>query len=571
MAKNAWGDEIIGPASQASPTAPGKAPRRNAWGDVIESNAAPATPATPEKGPDPSEGMSRAEKVLVGAGHAVDRAMRGMSGLVRSGAEAMGARFDPDDKAQREAEDEALYQKYHPGSWATAGEVGADVAMSALPVVRVGSVLTRALAARGIPLAAATGDIAANAAYSAATAPEDRSSAAAWGAGGAAGGRVLSRALAARAPKVAPGVQELADRGVSMTPGQLYGPGVLRSVEDKATSIPGVGDLITRARKRSLESYNRAELEDVLAPLARNDKVTGVGKEAVEQAESRINDAYEEALKRIYITPDDAVSAARSAVQQAKESIPMLDPYQAIKLDVFVGKRIEPWAEKVSGPFAVGNQVKEIDAEIGHYARKFSRSQNPSDHALGEAFYILQANWRGAMQASGKTTSGRDALELLQGANEAYRNLLPLKIASERTQSGVFTPQGATAGAKTAKTGPSTLTQAARQVLPSTVPDSGSAGRLLQGVLLGDLGSSAVGVPLGTLSTAAAATAALTSRPAMRGMTRAATAMSGKGLMDVLPDGPLKQQLSAMDPAVRDRVIAMLVARLTTQQQQQGQ
>jgi len=47
--------------------------------------------------------------------------------------------------------------------------------------------------------------------------------------------------------------------------------------------------------------------------------------------------------------------------------------------------------------------------------------------------------------------------------------------------------------------------------------------------------------------------------------------MSGKGLMDVLPDGPLKQQLSAMDPAVRDRVIAMLVARLTTQQQQQGQ
>jgi hypothetical protein len=549
MPKNAWGDEIEGAATRAA------APRRNAWGDLIEGLPAP------NKGPDPSEGMGPLDKLLVGAGHSVDRAMRGMSGIVRSGAEAMGAKFDPDDggKAEREAEDAALYQKYHPGNWATAGEIGGDVAMSAMPVAKAGDVLRRVLVARRVPLAAAGGDIAANAAYSAATSPEDRGSAAAWGGAGASAGRLFAKAIAARAPKVAPGVKELSDRGVSLTPGQVYG-GAARSIEDRATSVPVIGDLLARARKRSLSDYNRAELDDALAPLGRNTKSPGVGADAIDAATQRVEAAYDEALEKVFMTPKDAMDAARGAVAEAHASIPMLDPRQVSQLDLFVRKRIEPWVESLEGSPARGKYVKQIDAEMGHFARKFSKSPSPSDHSLGDAFYVLQSHWRDAMQATGVTSSGRDALDVLQGANEAYKNLLPIRIASERTTSGMFTPQGMRAASKGSTT---ELTKAARQVLPTTIPDSGSAGRTLQGALL--LGGPALLDPVST-GLGLSATAALTSGPAMRGMTKAATKLSGKGLYDALPDN-LKKLLDSVDPATAQRVLSNLAARLATQQQ----
>jgi hypothetical protein len=203
-------------------TGPAGATKEQAFQILQSQLAGRRAPAIPNKGPDPSEGMRRGEKLLVGAGYAVDRTMRGASGLVRSAAEAMGAKFDPDDKAQREAEDAALYKKYHPGGWATAGEVEADVAMSALPVLKGGSVLGKALAARRVPLAGAAGDIAANAAYSAATAPEDRGSAAALGGAGAAGGRALAKAMGARVPNIPAAARQAADKVKGALPEALH-------------------------------------------------------------------------------------------------------------------------------------------------------------------------------------------------------------------------------------------------------------------------------------------------------------------------------------------------------------
>jgi hypothetical protein len=499
---------------------------------------------------DPAEGMGPVDKMLVGAGSAMTRV-----------GHALSSPFASDEtKAARKA-DRDLYEKHHPGGWATAGEIGADVLMSAVPVTKTaqaGSVLARTLGARrAAPL---VGDVAANAAYSAATAPEDRDAAAAMGAAGAAGGRLLARTLAARAPKVAEGVKELADRGVPMTPGQLYGLGLVRSVEDKLTSTPIVGDLIARARKRSLESYNRSELDDAIAPLGRTVRTSGVGKSAVDEAEHLVEKAYDEALQRVFMTPQAAMSAARGAIAQADETIPMLDPRQLGQLDLFVRKRIEPVMDQLGDRPLKGEYVKVIDTEIGHQARKFSKSLNPSDHSLGDAFYVLQSQWRDAMQASGRTSSGRDALELLQGANAAYRKLLPIKLASERTASGVFTPQGMNQAGKSSKVGNSKLTQAARSVLPSTVPDSGTASRTLWGLgALGGVSMLDAGATLGT----AAATAAATSGPATKAMTKAATALSGKGLYDTLTP-ELQRLLDKLDPELARYVLANLGARSAT-------
>jgi len=275
-----------------------------------------------------------------------------------------------------------------------------------------------------------------------------------------------------------------------------------------------------------------------------------------------VESAYDEALERVFMTPKGALDAARGAVAEAQQSIPLLDPRQLGQLDLYVRKRIEPWVEALGGADAPGKYVKQIDAEIGHYARKYSKSVNPSDHALGDAFYMLQSNWRDAMQASGRTSSGRNALELLQGANEAYKNLLPIRIASERTTSGVFTPQGVRAASKASKLGSSELTEAARKVLPSTVPDSGTAGRVMLPIGLGSL---ATGIdPLG-MGSAALATGVMTSGPAMRGMTATATKLSGKGIYDLLPDF-IKRELDAMPPGEAERALANLTARFIEQQ-----
>ena len=64
--------------------------------------AAPAPAALPPMDVDPSAGMNAGEKMLVGAGAATDRAIRGVKSL-------FGA------KDEQGAEDAALYQKHHPG------------------------------------------------------------------------------------------------------------------------------------------------------------------------------------------------------------------------------------------------------------------------------------------------------------------------------------------------------------------------------------------------------------------------------------------------------------------------
>ena len=132
-------------------------------------SGAPPEPLTA----DPSEGMSFGEKFLVGAGAATDRAIRGVTGL-----------FGKDNT--QGAEDAALYQKYHPGTAASLGEIGADIAMTAMPA---GAIMKGSQGLRMLPRVAA--NMGGNAAMSAAIAPEDRGAAALTGGLGAGAGMVL--------------------------------------------------------------------------------------------------------------------------------------------------------------------------------------------------------------------------------------------------------------------------------------------------------------------------------------------------------------------------------------------
>jgi len=161
---------------------------------------------------DPTAGMSRTEKFLVGAGAGMANVGRG----IRSLANKAGL-LDEEAQAElkKDQEDRDLYQKYHPGGWATAGEVVGEGAATApiggvvgmggkLATTVAGKVLPQAvpaLARFGGSVAGAVGRGAAEGAISnVITGPEDQSvlknalTGGAWGGGGTAALKVGGKA-----------------------------------------------------------------------------------------------------------------------------------------------------------------------------------------------------------------------------------------------------------------------------------------------------------------------------------------------------------------------------------------
>lgn len=194
---------------------------------------------------DPRAGLSNLEGVAIGAGASVDRAIRGVTGL-----------FGADNTEGKE--DAELYRKHHPGTAATVGEVGGDIAMSVAPLVGPGGRLLQATKALG-RFAPAAADIAYNVGYNALTAPEDRGMAAALGGAGATAGRVLNRAVGGAVRPSAAG-QAMMDKGVRLTPGQA-GEGMMgkaaKGYERILETQPVVSMAVEGAKKRAVQDWNK--------------------------------------------------------------------------------------------------------------------------------------------------------------------------------------------------------------------------------------------------------------------------------------------------------------------------
>lgn len=396
-----------------------------------------------------------------------------------------------------------------------------EAAVSAIPIAGAGGKIATGakylLPKAAAKFAPAIGDIAANAAYeggkAAATGETlaDTGSAALTGGAGAAAGRVLTRALGGIKPLLRQESQDLINRGVYPTPGQAIG-GVAQSLEDKALSLPIVGDIGQLARKRSLEDFNRSATNEAINPVltvTKGKPVTSTGSDAIEAAQRKVSDVYDSALDGMAVQPAHMQSAV-DATQMGMGTIALLDPAQRGTLNQFVGLRILPHV--VNGKVLTGQEAKAIDAEIGHVARKYSRSINPGDHPLGDAMYELQGNWREAM-AQG---SSPDKTRLLDAANASYKNLLPLVKASDKAvaQGGTFTPYQLSRSLGQYAQNQGGFAKAAQTVLPSRVPDSGTAGRLMLGAIAGGAGISGAG--LGTTAAAGLAAYALSSRTGLR-------------------------------------------------------
>ncbi|HEX7857350.1 MAG TPA: hypothetical protein VF503_27015 [Sphingobium sp.] len=499
----------------------------------------------PPKEPSRYEAMSTTERLFEGAKGALRRVARPMVPTVDGG---MLGGVDPS-----KMDAEAAYYRQHKnelGTAGTVGEVGADIAASLAPVGaanRTVSVLTKTMNGLGGKSLRVAGDIGANAGYAAATAdPDERGLAALAGGAGAAGGRILTRTLGGLArPFISKEAQALIDAGVRPTPGQLFGDGpigsAIRGIEDSATSIPLVGSVIKYARGRSISEYGNAEINAALKPLGVT--VKGSGAEAVEQASKAVSDAYDRVLPQTFIQPKNVKTATASALASI-DKIPLITDEQKGAIMRYAAQKIMPAINEAmerGGPIS-GEVAKGIDSEIGFLARKHTGSLNPADHPLGEALYLLQASLRDTVE--GVTP---EATKVLGAARSAFRNLLPVVSAADKSASGQFTPRQLNRASGQYNQRPSTLNLAGQNVLPSTVPDSGTAGRALLGA------AAAGGVSLGGPAAGASLAAALYSGPGISFLVN--------GLRGVVPDKVISQ-IAALPPAGQRTVLEQLAAQV---------
>lgn len=312
------------------------------------------------------------------------------------------------------------------------------------------------------------------------------------GLGGGALGRSAGRVAGRAASGVQDGARQLLNRaGVRMTPGQILGGGIQRT-EDRLAGLPLVGDAIRARRMEGYNDFNQAAFTDALAPIGAD---TGgvVGAQGVDLARVARSNAYDNALDGVSVAADAPFVADMQAAIAAGRALP--DPMSA-NLDYTLPTR-------VSNSFDQGGNL--TGSAYQQSVRGLRRDANSMENLpYGYDFSQVTRQAEDALEGMIDRQSP-GTVQALRAANEANRRVETIRSAVNAARNGagsgtsdVFSPaQLSTAAAQSArKFGNSQgttnqpffdLTRAGQEVLPSSIPDSGTAGRLVIPALVGGL------------------------------------------------------------------------------------
>jgi hypothetical protein len=289
--------------------------------------------------------------------------------------------------------------------------------------------------------------------------------------GGAAGGAVMSKLLRGFVPTKE--AQALMDHGIQPTFGQSwrgigprgYGGEMVNKVEQKATSIPFVGDAISHARARPLQEFEQAVISRV-AP----------GAKTVEEANQYAGKLYDEVVPHLQPTVE-AFLGIKGAVINAMKNPELTDEGKRV-----LNGLVEKHTANLSKLGDKGSALKAIDSELGFLARKY-QAGDPASKTLADELYNVQTGLRKGLEAGlPPELQGK-----LAEANRVWKALIPINKAASSNANGAVMPRPLQrAMARHQRTDvtrmkPDDLVDNAVAVLPSSVPDSGTAGRLILG------------------------------------------------------------------------------------------
>ncbi|RYE78416.1 MAG: hypothetical protein EOO80_08640 [Oxalobacteraceae bacterium] len=315
-------------------------------------------------------------------------------------------------------------------------------------------------------------------------------------------GGMAGRGVARTVGGAARGVQDdavryLRDRNVPLTAGQTLG-GIAKGVEDRLTSVPLVGDMIRNRRVEGLDAVNRLAFEDAAAPLQRQTNPitaapTDIGEQGVEQLRRIRQNGYDNAVDGRLATADPQYDNAYQSSVTAARAIPNTGPQVADELNAIV-----------PGYFAPGGIINGQNAQAAIKELRGLRAARQGD-ALGQRTGQAVRDAEGAITDLFERQSpgfGND----LGAANAVNGNLKTIEKAVQNAgrNDGRFTAAQLDRSAQqsAAKFGGNAattqrpffeLTKAAQNVLPSSIPDSGTATRLATLALPAALGGAGGG------------------------------------------------------------------------------
>lgn len=316
---------------------------------------------------------------------------------------------------------------------------------------------------------------------------------------GSAGGQVVGKGIGAGIGGLARQADAsfLNSRGVPTTVGQDLG-GFAKSLEDATTSIPGVGDLVNARHLEGMRGFNQLPFNQVGAQLGVTP--TAIGREGLDQLKAGVNPTYSAATAGAQVGFDPQFAAEYAAAQAAGASLP--DDFSG-KFGKAMQNRVDPVL--ASGQMT-GEQYQQAIRGLKGYRAETTKPGFEQDYrdALTQAMDALKGNM---------TRQGGDGVVTgLANADQAYREFKTLKDAIEHSGGGtvagdvglVAPSQLGRAAQKTAdKFGGQRpfgdIIDAGQRVLPSKVPDSGTAKRLMTATLAGGAGLAGAGAGVGAV------------------------------------------------------------------------
>ena len=348
---------------------------------------------------------------------------------------------------------------------------------------------------------------------------------------GAAGGALAPACKGAPKQRISQDVIDLRAKNVELTPGQARG-GFVRAVEDAATSTPILGTEIQNARRAGVESFNRANANDALAPVGLKvpDEIPA-GRDMVAHVEKTLGGLYDTTIPGRSIAADAEFKAAvgtrigdiaQDMTEDGRRRLAgILDQrvtgrFGKVKIDPTDMSPTIPGSGSGMVEGISGETFQRINSELGAVKGRFSASQDADQRAIAEALGVMQEELRNAAARQDPAFAARKAA--IDSGWSAFKRIQGA-AASPGAEGGVYTAaqyggalrrgdrsvdKGATARGSVRGQG---FADAARAVLPSKVPDSGTATRGMIGSLVSapaavSAGFATGGVP-GGLSVAA--------------------------------------------------------------------
>lgn len=331
--------------------------------------------------------------------------------------------------------------------------------------------------------------------------------------GGAGFGKLTQTVMA---PQVSAQLKKLKDMGMStFTPGQLMadipliGPGIQKA-EKALTSLPLTGSIIGGGLLSSGKDFNRMLGNKVLEPLGlKVPKDIPEGNAMIQHVKETLGNNYDNVVNnatfRNAIDPKTGATAVENIWNRMTKVGNNLVPKQREALERDVTDNI---IKHIEGNTVLnGNQFRAAEKYLGGKANGYFE-QGFDD--LGNAYMKVQQSLRSELEKQNPHIAN-----VLSKTHEAFKRFIPVEKAAAMRGSteGVFSPQQFKSAAESSagRAGVASGTgrmipeaQAGMQTLGATLPNSGTADRLLTGKGLLDIGMHAgtMGIPLATAAMA---------------------------------------------------------------------